>query len=251
MIELMLWLVRLFQRPIRPGDAISLIRKPTETWRYGTFGCLLRWRGDRYLLSCAHVFDAGKPGDLAGLFDVRRKKPARPIGPLTHVSGAHDYALIKVRWTARVKETFPREIGRVDRTPFPIRELKFVPRHELAGRVPVQAIGATSGHTTGFAATGAFSTFNYETGEGVDYVISPPFIEIKPTREKSFHFCRKGDSGALILAMPDRESTGVRSQPLGLLVAVRKDGLGDFGLAVPIERVLDDLSGAELRIGPH
>lgn len=246
-MDVIIWLVRLFQRPIRPGGAIMLEKSPSGDVRLGTYGCMVTHSGRKYLLSCAHVFERGKQGDRVISADIDARSRGRMVGMLGMVSRDTDSALVRAHWPARVVPGFPRSVGRVDPTPFPIDSLSFVPRNAIEGRVYVQALGAVSKHTVGFAATGVFSTLTYskvpnKKGKAAGqkqsaYSISPPYIEVKPDLEHISDFCKEGDSGALLLTAPAQE----RPQPLGLLVALRKDGLGDFGLAVPIQRVLDDV----------
>lgn len=248
MVDVFIWLVRLFQRPIRPGQAIMLERSPAGDARFGTYGCMVMHTGKKYLLSCAAVFERGSQGDRVVCAESgARTGRGRMVGKLSMVSKSADCALVQSHWPARVVPEFPRRVGAVDPVPFPMESLSFVPRNVIDGRVCVQALGAVSRHTVGFAATGVFSTLTYaktlnKKGKAsgqkqVAYSISPPYIEVKPDLEHISDFCKEGDSGALLLTAPLRE----RPQPLGLLVALRKDGLGDFGLAVPIQRVLDEI----------
>ncbi len=233
-----------------------LDRSPTGDVRLGTYGCMVIHTGKRYLLSCAHVFERGKLGDGVICVDIVASVRGRLVGHLSRQSKSTDFALMQAHWPARVVPGFPRRVGSVDPAPFPIDALSFVPRNAIDGRVHVQALGAVSNHTVGFAATGVFSTLTYSktpTRKGkasgqrpVSYSISPPYIEVKPDFEHTSDFCKEGDSGALLLTAPQ----GGRPQPLGLLVALKKDGLGDFGLAVPIQRVLDEIGdGARVFTG--
>ncbi|MFM9956867.1 MAG: hypothetical protein ACKVZJ_02225 [Phycisphaerales bacterium] len=253
LVGIMVWVKRLFQRPVRPGSTIMLERARKGEERFGTYGCMVWHAGKKYLLSCAHVFERGKTGDGAICFDIRSGVSERTVGRLARVVRSEDFALVESHWSARVLPTFPPSVGRVDPTPFPIESLSFVPSNTLNGRALVQSLGAVSTHAKGFAASGVFLTMTYtrtaakkrksaEDSQS-DYTLSPPFIEVKPDLQNTPDFCKKGDSGALLLTAPKQGLP----QPLGLLVGIRKDGLGDFGLAVPIQRVLDEI-GKSARI---
>ncbi|HBS28296.1 MAG TPA: hypothetical protein DEB06_02340 [Phycisphaerales bacterium] len=253
MINFFVWLTRCFMRPIRPGQPIMLDRASADDRWFGTYGCMVEHAGRRYLLSCGHTFEGGKQGDTVAWLNMRSRKPGRRVGSLAKVNKGTDSSLIGAHWPARVVPGFPRRIGRVDPNPFPMDSLSFVPRTAIHGRVLVQAVGAVSGLTVGYAASGVFSPITYTRHPGkkrtrsaaapASYTLNPAFIEVKPDLSLNPDFCQEGDSGALLLTTPGRGLP----QPLGLLVAVRRDGLGDFGLAVPIQRVLDDI-GAGARV---
>jgi hypothetical protein len=243
------WLGRLFVAPVRPGSAVMLDADGPRR-RFGTFGCVVRQDGKRYILSCAHVFQGGKRGDPVRLYDVDGDRTKRRLGALAHTPSrdAHsiDCALVAIEWSARVRASFPPPVGSAVGEPFPVDDLRIVPNNRIAGRVDVQAFGATTPYTRGGASFGVFSILSSRSPRSrkSEWKTEPPLIIIKPALDSNLDFCAEGDSGALVLTVG---SAGHPARPLGLLVATDDDGIGRFGYAIPIGRVLDAL---KVRIDP-
>ncbi|MCP3981515.1 MAG: hypothetical protein GY716_19630 [bacterium] len=172
--------------------------------------------------------------------------PGRAIGtiqPTKKELDSIDCVLAEVERGARVKSRFPTPIGRLDATPVAEKEIRVESTRPDDG-LKVQIYGAVSRHSTGYARLGLSISIRSRRGK---VRIDPPLIEISPAYETSLDFCRKGDSGALVVT-----SGGANGpRPLGILVArARGAKMAAMGYAVPIERVIDAIGdGATIHRG--
>ena len=242
------WLVNSFRAPVRPGSAIALKVPPRAGARYGTLGCVILRDGQRFGLTCDHVLPDALDGAPVNAL-VGRSRRARRIGTVHEPDGRRrrgDCALIRIDRHARVKARHPRPIEEISGEPLITGSLMIRSERSQERPIEVQFMGAASKYKTGAALIGAASRV-YRTASG-DRELLPPYIEIKPDyvswADDGFHAARSGDSGSLVLTS---RSGGALPQPLGLLVAVREDALGNRGLAVPIARVLGAVGNARIQ----
>ena len=245
-VKWLVWILRLFQRSVQPGDLIALRRSGADG-KTGTLGCVVTIGGTRYALTCDHALPSAAHGDRVAHYrppmvtgpagTSTAGKFARVIGEFYNLPtlASVDCALVRVWFHARVKSKHPEPIGWVDPEVYPTDKLVIRPRTQLDGRIPVQFCGGvTKPVSKGAASLGAWAPLLYGSG-GQVLGVAPPFIEIKSEMDPALDVCDDGDSGSLVVTAFDAE----RPRPIGVLVAQKPDAIAAFGLAVPFQRVLD------------
>lgn len=235
----------------KPGSAIKLAESHGGKG-YGTLGGLIEWNGDTCALTCAHVLERGQVGDIVRLYDRHGKLESKTLGTIVRLpKRSHensDAALVRVRHDTPVTRGFPTHIGPINPDPIRVGELNVSSRTSDA--IEVVGTGALTPEIHGHALIGALSTFARNTTPSGSssrkqrkraprFRMEPPLIMIQSGLEKTYHTCKKGDSGSIIFK---RGSGNEHARPLGLLVAlIPNGGLPSRGVAIPLDRVLDEL----------
>ncbi len=206
------------RRRVRPGDLLG-VRVSSERVSKGTFGCVVKRFGRKYILTCEHVFEGVGQGASVFSVDPVTDTPKIRVGTVAELSGfssrsnanTHDHLLVEIRRGAPVKSRFPKPIGKLS------TEAVGNPRvRDLAG-TPVQMIGGKSGYVNG-EINGIFRVTTW----GGPSVRTPVYeVFAGSQRGTSVDFGMPGDSGALILTDPQRNGgQSRRPMPVCFLIGI-------------------------------
>lgn len=217
----------------------------------GTFGCVLRHASAKtpFGLTCAHVLAGTATGAPVISVCGSRAHKTRPesaswsrdevlLGQL-HATpalvGNWDCALVRLERDISLTNCLPT-IGKVQHGyPYDIQKLKLQSRVEKYGIGSFHTVGTISGVV--IPAADQVKTLGQSLTSSTLFDIDPEFSH---SRTGSERFCKRGDSGSLVICRGER-----RAWPIGILIGKTTKRLVNRGLVVSLQEVC---AAAELEV---